>query len=382
MRRRTQRGSLRDQGDLVVVRYRVDEIDADGQRRRRERHEVVGTRKEYPTLGQARRAADRLMDKLTGRSRVPESAIGAEQWFEEYRQTFIPLMKPSSRGSVRSIINRCLQPAFRGRRLDEISQAAAQRLVSDMAARGKSIKTIRNALAILVRTIAVARTEGYAVTRIETRQLIFPSRTSVTEDLKLYTVEQLVRMVDGSEMPWQALLAVLVYLGLRIAEALGLAWDHIDLRTGTVRIRQSAVFGRLQSLKSRTSRADLPVPAALAQILERYRQSWQPNPERLLFATRTGKPYWSSHIRRGVFKPLCKQLGIPERGLHAIRHSMASHLLASGASASVTRDLLRHSSLAITNRYSHSLPAERRHASDALGALIAGNQRTPDAQAR
>jgi site-specific recombinase XerD len=46
-------------------------------------------------------------------------------------------------------------------------------------------------------------------------------------------------------------------------------------------------------------------------------------------------------------------VGRPDVRLHDLRHSFASWLVKGGASMPTVRDLLGHSSLAVTSRYAH-----------------------------
>ncbi|MHA3724180.1 tyrosine-type recombinase/integrase [Leucobacter sp. HY1910] len=92
--------------------------------------------------------------------------------------------------------------------------------------------------------------------------------------------------------------------------------------------------------------------------------------QRLLLTTKYGNvvdpPYFGSHI----WSPACRSAGFePTRaeGIHVLRHSLASHLLASGAGPAAVAEMLGHAHSGITmSIYSHTTSESRTQA----GTLI------------
>ena len=63
---------------------------------------------------------------------------------------------------------------------------------------------------------------------------------------------------------------------------------------------------------------------------------------------------FTDQTRRRILTPLLQQLGIPEAGLHAFRHSRVTMLRKSGTPAELQQKWLGHSSLRTGDRYNHS----------------------------
>ncbi len=140
-----------------------------------------------------------------------------------------------------------------------------------------------------------------------------------------------------------ALFLLLYGSGLRIAEALGL-----DVRDG-VALRASwtlTVTGK--GAKTRI----VPVLPAVRQAIEAW-LALHPSakPDSALFLGARGKRL-DPAVAQKVLRTYRRLAGLPEHATpHALRHSFATHLLASGGDLRAIQDLLGHASLSTTQRY-------------------------------
>ncbi len=142
----------------------------------------------------------------------------------------------------------------------------------------------------------------------------------------------------------RALIAVLWRCGLRISEALSLELRDIDLEAGTVRVRHG------KGDRSRTVGLDEQTTALLARWLDR-RKKLSPGARAPIFCTLQGGRLDSSYVRR-LLPRLAAKAGIDRRvHAHGLRHTYASELAREGTAINVIRDVLGHTSLAVTDRY-------------------------------
>ncbi len=72
----------------------------------------------------------------------------------------------------------------------------------------------------------------------------------------------------------------------------------------------------------------------------------------------------------------CVEAGIREIGWHALRHTFASHLAQNGVSITIVKELLGHSDIRTTMRYSHLTPLASRKAISTLEKKIGDNAGT------
>ena len=139
-----------------------------------------------------------------------------------------------------------------------------------------------------------------------------------------------------------AILSVLSRLGLRAKEVAAMELADIDWRRGELTVRGKGP--RLDALP-------LPVDVgeALADWLMRSRP---PCTHRHVFCRLLAPldPLSSVGVS-GAVAAACREAQVPEMRAHALRHSVARHLLRSGSNLSVIGQVLRHENLAATSVY-------------------------------
>jgi integrase len=335
---------------------------ADGKRQRVE----LGSVSELRSEAAARRAGDAWLSRNQPGQLQAGEPIGFADYAEAFLDQHAALYRASTRRHYATIVRRHLVPEFGGMPLWRIGVAEIREVLARRRTAGLRRSTLQGIRAVLLQLLRQARIDGYDAQEIAPLLVRLPREDIAEREQRHITAGELDQILEASPMPWRAVWAVMGLAGLRISEALGLAWPDIDLGAAPLlRIRQGASGGQLLPLKTRTSRADLPIDARLKQILCEYLFTYRPNKAGLLFATRTGRPMAAEDIRRRQWKPLLQRLGIAHAGFHALRHGLPRRLFAAGCSAAVVRQLMRHGSLAITERYTHTTAEDLRAAINA-----------------
>ena len=71
------------------------------------------------------------------------------------------------------------------------------------------------------------------------------------------------------------------------------------------------------------------------------------------------------------FVALTASAGLPSIGMHGLRHTHASHLLAAGINPRVVSERLGHASVAFTlDVDAHVMPGQQSHAAQVVAALV------------
>jgi site-specific recombinase XerD len=159
-------------------------------------------------------------------------------------------------------------------------------------------------------------------------------------------VEKLLR-VCSSRAPTgirnRAMIAVAWRSGLRISEVLALRVKDLDLEAGTLVVQHG------KGDKRRVVGLDAGTSALIDRWLTiRAKRRIVAGP---VFCTLKGQPIDQSYIRH-LLPRLGRKAGIEKRvHAHGLRHAYAVELEREGATITTIRDLLGHSSAAVTDRY-------------------------------
>lgn len=152
----------------------------------------------------------------------------------------------------------------------------------------------------------------------------------------------------------RALLEVLYASGLRVGELVGLDWRDLDLRARVLRVvgkggkERMVPFGR-------------PAAEALSRWLEVWGEVRGPlaaDGEEPVLLNHRGGRLSDRSVRRILDRRVTAAALDAGIHPHTLRHTFATHLLEQGADLRAIQELLGHSSLATTQRYTH-LEVER-----------------------
>jgi site-specific recombinase XerD len=144
----------------------------------------------------------------------------------------------------------------------------------------------------------------------------------------------------------RAILELLYGSGLRVSELASLTAERIDLDGGRV-----GVMGK-GAKERRVPMSDFAVEALRAWVA-RGRPALATRPTDALFVNRKHKPMTARDVRAVVDRYADTLLPGRRIGPHTLRHSFATHLLEGGADIRAVQELLGHSSVATTQRYTH-----------------------------
>ena len=130
-----------------------------------------------------------------------------------------------------------------------------------------------------------------------------------------------------------------------------------------------------QSVSFRLSIRVVELSPQASEHLKIFLKSWSPNERRLLFATRTGRPWDQNTLLKRKFKPLLTALGIrvPRgAGLYILRHGNATLMSSLGAPQKLRQERLGHAdgSPVTETIYTHVISEDGRRVAARLGSAV------------
>lgn len=136
-----------------------------------------------------------------------------------------------------------------------------------------------------------------------------------------------------------ALLELLYATGLRVGECCRLDVDDLDRTLGTVRVQGKGGKERI-----------VPVGEVALAAVERYLEGRAGGP---LFRNLRGRRLGPRSAHR-IVRARARAAGLERRvSPHVLRHTFATHMLGEGADLRLIQELLGHSRLSTTQRYTH-----------------------------
>jgi len=299
-------------------------------------------------------------DKMRGtwvdpqRGRIPFGPW-AVRWLESRTD-----LKLKTVAGYDSLLRVHILPRFGEHPLRKVSGIEIREWMVGLKASGLSNARVRQAFMVLRSALQAAVDDAYLLRnpadgvkppRREFREMLFIDAAEVT------------RLADAAGKPWDTLVYLLAYTGIRWGEMIALRRSRIDLDRSRIEIAESVseVAGALHFTETKTfRRRTLVLPQFLTARLRTHMAAHTaPWPDALLFTAPAGGPLRNTNFRRRIWAPALAEAGLPEGlRIHDMRHTCSALLIAAGAHPKAIQMQLGHSSARFTlDRYGHLYPS-------------------------
>ena len=315
-------------------------------------------------------------------------ATGPQQTLKMYLEQWLEQVHKPSAHSIgtynmyRTIIQKHIIPSLGHVRLQRLTPQQVQAFYASKLHEGLSQKRVKSIHAVLHK--ALENAVKWNLIGRNVCDLVNPPIPK-RHEIQPLTWEQAQRLLQTArDHKLEALLTVAITTGMRRGELLGLHWQDIDLKTGSLQVRRSVNrIGKhglvVSEPKTAMSRRKITLPAFVVDILKQHRVRQQEMKEKALglwretdivFCNLYGGYIEPSNLHEW-FKKLLKSAELPNIRFHDLRHSAATILLSMGVHPKVVQELLGHSNISMTiDIYSHVLPSMQQEAMGKMDDLF------------
>jgi len=307
-------------------------------------------------------------------TRKEEDAPKATPIFREFAKDFIDTYavnnnKQAEVAGKRAAFRDHLTPFFGGYHLDRIGTELLEKYKATKITKGLSPKTVNNHLSKVRKLLAVAVDWGHLDHVPAVRWM-----KTADPDFDFLTFEEAERLGAAADPEWRAMITTGLKTGLRIGELLGLRWQDVDLVAGKLRVRQAVSRGIIGTPKNGKSR-EVPLSDLALRALRLHRHLRG----EFVFCDEAGKMLKRSSTKWPLYRA-CRRAGLRQIGWHVLRHTFASHLVMRRVPLKAVQELMGHSTIEMTMRYSHLSPDARRDAVTVLDLPAEGTMGAQKAQ--
>jgi len=305
------------------------------------------------------------------------------QWFEEYAKL---KLKASTMQTFRWLEKR-IRAEIGHLRLDKITLHDIQRFVVALHNERKSTKTIKHYVSQISVVFRYAL-KYQLVSRNPCVGVDFPRDDSkAREMLTLPEVEQLFTLLhqeSEEKLQFVVFLTLVVYMGFRRGELLGLEWKDFDFDSSLVSVKRAAYQSKelghyTDTPKTKTSLRTLKLPDEVIVLLVRYLgyqrtyaaklgDKWQ-DTDRVFTAWDGSYIYPDAPDR--FYRAFCAKHGLRKVTLHSFRHLNASLLIHAGLDVRTVQAALGHAHATTTmNIYAHQFQTAQARACEAVSNAL------------
>lgn len=327
---------------------------------------------------------------------IEPTRLTLAQWLDIWQSEYLLSQKYGTIRTYRANIRQHILPAIGAVKLSKLTPHIIQGFYNDLLESGRTVpkkdkngkivkkngvivteaaplnaKTVRNIHGTLTKSLSQAVKLGYIVRNpCDMVELPRVEKTQITP----LTDEQVRAYLDAAETDdtYGDLLRVILFTGLREAEATGLTWDCVDFKKGTLKIckqlqKRPAEAGGFQfaALKNDKTRILRPAPfvmdmlrAVRSKQAERRLQAgdlWQDWIDtskqyaacRLVFTNLLGDHLHPQRLY-AHHKKIAAMAGAPDARVHDLRHTFAVLSLQNGDDVKTVQENLGHATAAFT----------------------------------
>lgn len=289
---------------------------------------------------------------VKGQQKRPTFVDFADQYLDDYAK----VNKATRSWKSDEYYLRAMKAYFGESCLDEITSQDVERYKAFRLSQGVRKSTVNRCLSILRKMLNLGAEWG----RLEKGRIpkirLYPEKDNLQE--RILAPDEEERLIKECSSELRPIVLMALNTGMRLGEILSQQWVNVDLENHAIRIPKTK-SGRIRIVN---------INAILSSVLQTLKSTNGSSP--LLFPNpKTGLALKSV---RTAFKAACRRAEIKGLRFHDLRHTFASRLVRMGVDLITVKEILGHSSVTTTERYTHTLQEQKQRAVDLLAGAESG----------
>lgn len=285
------------------------------------------------------------------------------QWMDTWAADYLGGAKPATVTIYKNNIKNHIKPALGAVALSDLRPHMVQTFINGLEMSPASVrlayKVLHMALekAVKLEYLPKNPTAGSELPKLEQKEI---------HPLDDQQVALLLKTAKGGDMEY--LITVALFTGCRLSELLGLTWDTVDFKQGTITINKQLARPEHRgatpflSPKNRKTRTITPASSVMTALKNQKRRQmkqqlkvgplWD-NQYHMVFTTEIGEPLDQWKAEKG-FSAVLDAAGLVGVRFHDLRHTYAVNAIRAGDDIKTIQGNLGHASAAFTlDRYGH-----------------------------
>ena len=320
---------------------------------------------------------------------IAPNKFTVKSWLTTWEEEYLQDVKPSTVFKYRCDIENYIIPNLGATKLEDLQTPLIQRFYNNLLKPKKpgvaplAPKTVRCIHGIFHSALSKAVQLGYLRSNpSDACELPRAIRKEIVP-LEDEQIAVFLKAIEGHTHEY--LYKIALFTGMREGEVLGLTWDCIDFKRGTLVIRRQLVRDREKggeyhfSTPKNGKMRVIALPQTVIELFAAQRnkqtlmmldagKAWENN--NLIFTNPTGG-YLSYRTVYDCFKRVVKKIGFPNTRFHDLRHTYAVVAIKSGDDIKTVQENLGHATAAFTlDIYGHVTEQMKHASADRMEAFI------------
>ncbi len=307
-------------------------------------------------------------------------ALTLGEWLDKWLNEYMSLTsRQSTLSGYKSNINNYIKPILGSKMLSTVTTDDIQKMYNKLKKEGRvkpdkngskalSDSTVRGIHMMLHEALKYAVCEHLIISNPTNNTTIPKSNYAPKQILNDDELDRFMKAIESDEL-WYDFFYTEITTGLRRGEICALKWCDIDDNTGTLKICRTATKTDTGDTKTIAGNREILLPPSTAELLKKRKE--KSISEWIFHNPYCPEKHTDPNTAYAHLKKLLKKAELPSIRFHDLRHTFATHALASGVDAKTLSEILGHTNASFTlDTYTHVTTDMQKIAASIVGNII------------